>query len=73
MGEIAEIIVDLISRLGFPIAVTAYLLVFHDKRLREIRDEVKANGAAIDRLNHLLTGGGMSIRGDKRGKSVSGT
>jgi len=73
VGEAAQILVELLSGVGFPIAITIYLLVFHDKRLREIRDEVQKNGAAIDRLNHLLTGGGMSIRGDKRGKSVSGT
>jgi len=73
MGEVAEIIVDLISRLGFPIAVTAYLLVFHDKRLREIRDEVKANGAAIDRLNHLISGTRLPVRGDKGSKSLPGT
>jgi len=70
MGELAQIIVDLISKLGFPIAVTAYLLVFHDRRLREIRDEVKANGAAIDRLSHLVTGTGLPVRGDKGGNAM---
>ena len=49
-----DIIIKLIQQVGFPIAVTVYLLIVYDKRLREIKSCLTKILVALEGLKNAV-------------------
>lgn len=63
-----EIIVQLIGSLGFPIAISVYLIWYNQKlneahrdEMNTLRDALNNNTLAIQHLSDMLTGGGDNV------------
>jgi len=48
--ETVDLVVNVISNLGFPIFVAVYMLIYHTKALKELKEAIDNLTSAIDKI-----------------------